>query len=96
MNTASEYYKHQRKELAVLLPAQYQRVLEIGCGAGHFRRNLVQPCEYTGVEPSCDAAATARLSLNRVVTGTFDTAAQELPLHYFDLVTGDEGCCGAG
>lgn len=86
MNGTAEYYKHQRPEVAALLPKEYRRVLEIGCGAGRFRANLKRPCEYTGVELSAEAASIAGRSLDRVLAGTYDMAAKELPSAYFDLV----------
>ena len=86
MNADSDYYKHHRPEVANLLPETYRRVLEVGCGEGVFRSNLSKPCEYTGVEPSPTAATTARKTLDRVLTGTYDTVATDLPLDYFDLV----------
>jgi SAM-dependent methyltransferase len=82
----AEYFAHGRPEIAALLPPDYQRVLEIGCGEGRFRSNLRQPCHYTGVEPSPAAAAIARVVLDEVLTGTFEQVAQGLPLKAFDLV----------
>lgn len=86
MNADTEYYKHQRPEVAALLPEKYERVLEIGCGEGRFRSNFARPCEYIGVEPSPAAAASAIKSLDRVLTGTYETTAKDLPIDYFDLV----------
>ena len=86
MNAGTEYYKHHRPEVARLLPQQYARVLEIGCGEGRFRSNLTHPCEYVGVEPSAEAAATARNALDRVLTGSYEAVAKDLPTAYFDLV----------
>ena len=86
MNVGTEYYQHHRPEVAKLLPLHYSRVLEIGCGEGRFRPHLTQPCEYMGVEPSPAAAAIASGSLDRVITGTFESAAELLPANYFDLV----------
>ena len=50
-------------------------MLEVGCGEGVFRSNLTKQCEYTGVEPSSTATTTARKTLDRVLTGTYDTVA---------------------
>jgi len=46
------YYKNNRKEMLLLLPKQYSRVLEIGCGEGNFRENLKLGYEFWGVEPN--------------------------------------------
>ena len=80
------YYQNQRPEVAAFLPDRYTRVLEIGCGEGVFRRNLSTDCEYWGVEPCAEAAATAAERLDHVLNGTFEEVAHQLPRHYFDLV----------
>lgn len=71
--------------MARFLPADYRRVLEVGCGAGEFRSRLTRPHEYWGIEPSA-AAALARPRADRVLEGTYDAVAAELPEAYFDLV----------
>lgn len=80
------YYQWTRPEMADLLPPRYSRVLEIGCGAGAFRAHLGQDCEYWGIEPAPAAAAIAATKLDRVLVGTYDAVADQLPERYFDLV----------
>ncbi len=54
------YYEESKPEFATV--ARYLpvagRVLEIGCGAGHFRR-FVPGCSYVGLEPSPSARSQA-------------------------------------
>ncbi len=67
------------------VPERRARVLEIGCGEGRFSAALAGVEEAWGVEPS-PAAEAAKHRLSRVIQGTFDDAAPELPTGYFDLV----------
>ena len=89
MDDTSPYYQHSRIDVAPLLPQQYSKVLEIGCGEGNFRDNLDQPHEYWGVEPVESAATTAAEKLDKVLIGTYEEVADEIPEDYFDLVV----CC---
>ena len=81
-----EYYQHVRPEVAALLPKTYARVLEVGCGTGTFRANLKQEHEYWGIEPNAAVVADAETRLDRVLTGTYDDVADDLPDGFFDLV----------
>lgn len=82
----SIYYSQGRAEVARFLPEKYEKVLEVGCGAGNFRSNLNDVCEYWGVEPVKEIADVAAQHLHKVLTGTFDDVAAQLPDDYFDLV----------
>ncbi len=86
MSETNIYYSQSRAEVARFLPQKYEKVLEIGCGAGTFRANLNDSCEYWGIEPVNEVAAAAAKHLFKVLTGTFDEVADELPDDYFDLV----------
>lgn len=80
------YFQNARPEMAGFLPDAYLKVLEIGCGKGGFRKNVKHDCEYWGVEPSSQAAVVAAKCLDKVVHGTYEMAAAELPAQYFDLI----------
>lgn len=80
------YFEANRHEVASLLPSSYSKVLEIGCASGGFSGHLVLPCEYWGIEPNPTAASAARDRLHRVLIGTYDEVASQLPDGYFDLV----------
>jgi SAM-dependent methyltransferase len=83
---AGSYFANHRPEVAALLPAVCRHVLEVGCGEGRFASHIAQRQAYWGVEPAAAAAAKARESLDRVLHGSFDAVANELPDRYFDLV----------
>lgn len=86
MTDNSPYYRHRRTEMAPFIPTRYAKVLEIGCAEGTFRDHLTAPCEYWGIEPAATAATVAGGRLHRVLTGTYQDVASQLPEHYFDLV----------
>lgn len=86
MTDSKQYYEHSREDVCVLLPEEYKRVLEIGCGAGSFRSNLTQEHEYWGVEPSAKAAELAKGNLNHVLHGNYDDVFEELPKNHFDMI----------
>lgn len=81
-----EYYDQVRPEVARLLPENYSKVLEIGCGKGLFRNNLTRENEYWGVEPVESQAKEAEKHLDKVLHGIYDDVADEIPDHEFDLV----------
>ena len=68
------------------LPAEYTKVLEIGCGSGAFRANLKNKNEYWGVEIDVNAAKSAELRLDKVINGCFADVSSVLPNGYFDLL----------
>lgn len=86
MSNDENYYIHHRKEMRPALPPKYNRVLEVGCGEGRFRANLDRTHEYWGLEPVPAAAEMARKVLDKVLVGTYQQRAQELPDGYFDLI----------
>lgn len=86
MSNTSTYYQNFREDMTQLLPKQYSRVLEIGCGEGKFRENLTHSHEYWGVEPVESAAAVASKKLDKVLIGTYQDVLNDIPDDYFDLV----------
>ena len=81
-----EYLLSERGEVAALLPENYQSVLEIGCSKGGFRKNLRPEAEIWGVEPNPSSAAEAAERGYRILVGTYDLVADEVPAGYFDVV----------
>lgn len=86
MSNNQEYYHANRGIMRSFLPKAYERVLEVGCGAGGFSNHLKKPCEVWGIEPNSDAAKIARSRMDRILVGTYDAVADQLPDKYFDLV----------
>ncbi|MBU6503659.1 MAG: methyltransferase domain-containing protein [Burkholderiales bacterium] len=86
MNDDPNYYANSRTEVAAFVPAGAQRVLEIGCGLGNFRRNFPDTVEYWGVEAMAAVAHAAEASLDRVLAGSYREVCAFLPDGYFDLV----------
>ena len=86
MSIDPEYYHANRGVMASFLPDTYERVLEVGCGAGGFYDHLRKPCEVWGVEPNAEAGKAAALKMNRVLIGRYDQLADQLPDGYFDMV----------
>lgn len=70
-----------------LTPLPPGRMLEIGCASGAFlHRMACQGWEVEGVEPSEDAANSARSLGYSVYTGRIENAPD--PNHFYDLVVG--------
>ena len=86
MTNPAAYYQNYRKEMKLLLPEHYSKVLEVGCGEGNFRKNLSQENEYWGVEPIISTASKAYKKLDKVLIGTFNEMYDQIPDDYFDLV----------
>lgn len=86
MSNSTEYFQYERREVSGLLPTQYSKVLEIGCGTGQFRNNLNQEHEYWGVEPVEFIAKLAKEKLDKVLVGTYQEVENLIPNNYFDLV----------
>jgi 2-polyprenyl-3-methyl-5-hydroxy-6-metoxy-1,4-benzoquinol methylase len=80
-----QYYQFTRSDVSEFLPNYYEKVLDIGCGEGHFKRNLNESCEIWGIEPT-NAADVASKNLYKVLNGYYQDVYDELPDNYFDLV----------
>jgi len=80
------YYTFSRSKMAELLPENYNRVLEVGCGVGGFANNLEPDCEKWGVEMYAPMAKEAEQKFDHVLTGTYREVEGQLPDNYFDLV----------
>jgi 2-polyprenyl-3-methyl-5-hydroxy-6-metoxy-1,4-benzoquinol methylase len=82
-----QYFLNLRQEVAPLLPKTFKKTLEIGCGAGGFSQTyLTSAQENWGIEPDRNAASIGAPSFHKLIVGTYDQAASELPEQYFDLV----------
>jgi len=86
------YYSNPRIEIFELLKTTYPeindtnlRILEIGCGAGVFRKHF-NNVEYWGIEPNSDQAEKARKIGVNVIGGTFEEVSNIIPDNYFNIV----------
>jgi 2-polyprenyl-3-methyl-5-hydroxy-6-metoxy-1,4-benzoquinol methylase len=81
-----QYSSSDRKELKVILPKNYKKVLEVGCGTGGFRDTLNSEIEIWGIEPNTDAAQEAAQRGYKVLVGLYEGVAEQCPNDYFDLI----------
>ena len=83
-----DYFGNLREEMLKYVPANAQRILDVGCGGGRFGALLkaARPStEVWGVEPEREAARDAASRLDRVLATPFD-ATTALPAAYFDAI----------
>jgi len=72
--------------MRAFLPASYDKVLEVGCGAGAFWQSLGLASQVWGIEPVAAAAQAAAKRVARVLQGTYEDVADQIPESYFDLI----------
>jgi 2-polyprenyl-3-methyl-5-hydroxy-6-metoxy-1,4-benzoquinol methylase len=81
------YYDCARPELAVLVPLEARRVLDVGCGSGVLGRQLRnRGHEVCGIELIPAMARVAAERLDEVVCGDVETTALPWPTGTFDAV----------
>ena len=82
------YYQNVREEILGFIPRQAARILEVGCGEGHFGRRLKEGTqrEVWGVEIVEAAASVAEQQLDKVLSGDISSLIDDLPASYFDVV----------
>lgn len=81
------YYQEARADMLPFIPQECKTILEVGCGAGNFGRQLKarQGAEVWGVEPDSEAASDACKVLDKVINDFFSRKV-ELPKNYFDCI----------
>ena len=86
--SAAVYYRRTRPEMLRFIPTTTQRVLDLGCGEGHFGAIVKETrgAEVWGIEFDEQAARDASTVLDRVLVGDASTRIAELPDNYFDAV----------
>ena len=84
----SRYYHGERPEMMPFVPKDAKRILEIGCGEGHFSELLARElnCETWGLELDPGAAAAARKRLNHVFQGDIYEQLSLIPKKNFNCV----------
>ncbi|HDT15457.1 MAG TPA: class I SAM-dependent methyltransferase, partial [Firmicutes bacterium] len=80
------YYLNHRQEMLEFVPDSAKRIIDIGCAAGEFIRNLgnIYGREVWGVEPDKRAAKSAMKYAYKILNMDADRALQKLPNRYFD------------
>ncbi len=86
MQGSLDYFQFSRSEVAPFLPTKYSKVLEVGCASGAFRGFLIPECEYWGIEAEKNSAKVASGRMNKLLIGTYQDFAGQLPNDYFDLI----------
>lgn len=83
----ANYYTQSRPDMAALIPPEYRRVLEVGCGCGELGRLLRSRGHHvTGIELVDEMAERARRWLDCVVTADVETAGFPFPPASFDAI----------
>lgn len=88
-DSVSKYYQNARKEIAPLLPKDFDSILEIGCGAGEtmaWIRSIRDVRYAAGVELFGDAAEIARSSFDDVEVTNIDVAKYNFRESSFDVI----------
>jgi 2-polyprenyl-3-methyl-5-hydroxy-6-metoxy-1,4-benzoquinol methylase len=82
------YFALSRPEMLKYIPKNSKRILEVGCGTGHFAKGVknILNCEYWGIEPFPDAAGNSQNIIDKVINTNFDNAYPTLPVNYFDCI----------
>lgn len=82
------YYSYSRSEMMAYIPRTAKRVLEVGCGEGHFGQGLRNElgAEVWGIELDENAGTSACGKLDKVIIGDATKKLAETPTQYFDCV----------
>jgi 2-polyprenyl-3-methyl-5-hydroxy-6-metoxy-1,4-benzoquinol methylase len=83
------YYSQNRAEMRDFVPANIERMLEVGCAAGEFAASIRADnpgVVIWGVEPSREAASIAARRLDKVIRCSFEPGIPELVGQKFDCV----------
>jgi 2-polyprenyl-3-methyl-5-hydroxy-6-metoxy-1,4-benzoquinol methylase len=89
METTTGYYENERREVALLVPRDARRILDIGCGRGMLGRVLKEQMpgrHVTGIEVESAVAADAGRVLDRVIIGDIQTLAPSVLAGPYDCV----------
>lgn len=84
----TDYYTSDRKDIFPFIPQGIQKTLDVGCARGVFSTKLKKErnSETWGIEMLKEPAEIAKTKLDKVLIGSFEEVAHELPLEYFDCI----------
>ena len=81
-----QYYSHSRPEMAGFIPSTAKKILDVGCGKGHFASQFKGKMETWGIEIDPEMAKFAQTNLDKVLVGDVLEKMSELPDSYFDCI----------
>jgi len=87
-NNLNDYYTQNRSEMIEFVPKSAKFILDVGCGAGIFAKQLKKNinAQVWGIEMNETAANCAKQILDHVLIGNAVKIIQKLPDNYFDCV----------
>lgn len=89
METTTSYYENERREVALLVPGDARRILDVGCGQGALGKVLkgqVSDRHVTGIEVEPAIARQAAHVLDRVINGDIQTLDPAALTGTFDCI----------
>jgi len=89
MTLTTNYYKNSRPEIVSFLPENISKILDIGCGQGHFLK-LVKEVTYAetwGLEMVATEANIAKNYVDKILVGRIEDSLELIPDNYFDCIT---------
>lgn len=89
METSTNYYKNSRPEIIDFLPKNLSKILDIGCGQGHFLKLVKEKtgAETWGLEVVVSEANIAKNYLDKILIGKVEDTLDFIPDAYFDCIT---------
>jgi 2-polyprenyl-3-methyl-5-hydroxy-6-metoxy-1,4-benzoquinol methylase len=87
-NKIGKYYTNNREEMLSFFPENAKKVLDVGCGQGHFAEHIKNnyQTETWGIEYMPGHAKEADKILDKVFSGSCEDNIDELPNDYFDVI----------
>lgn len=76
--------------MAVMIPDNCSRVLEIGCSNGTFSRHFPLNIEYWGIDPALKHGDVVVQSKKKLFDKPIEDTVIDLPSHYFDLIVAND------
>lgn len=87
-NKPQGYYDNVRKEMLKYLPAEANKILDVGCGNGAFASlvKIKNNAEVWGIELMIEEGKIAEMVLDKVLIGDCEKHMNDLPDKYFDVI----------